>query len=229
MEATFDPIALFLAAGPVVRMVMAGLFGASILVWAIWAGSALRHMLLRRRLRADIVTLSAQDTLNGVTYGGAVATLIALARHESAVSVSLPAAGTKERTSLALLRAEARMARNAQSGAAVIGSIGALAPFVGLFGTVWGIMHSFTGIAASGSSNLAVVAPGIAEALLATAIGLGAAIPAVALYNHLARSAAATRALLSDAVALVLAHLSRDLDRAALQVPQHTPRLHAAE
>ena len=118
---------------------------------------------------------------------------------------------------------------------AVIGSVGAIAPFVGLFGTVWGIMNSFTGIAASGNTNLAAVAPGIAEALLATAIGLIAAIPAVLLYNHLARSAASLRALLADAVALVERTLSRELDRAALSesppssFPATMHHLHVAE
>jgi biopolymer transport protein ExbB len=83
---------------------------------------------------------------------------------------------------------------------------------VGLFGTVWGIMNSFIGIAESQTTNLAVVAPGIAEALLATAIGLVAAIPAVVIYNHFSRSIAAYRQLLADAAAGVERLLSRDLD-----------------
>ena len=98
-------------------------------------------------------------------------------------------------------------------GTGLLATIGSTAPFVGLFGTVWGIMNSFIGISVAKTTNLAVVAPGIAEALLATAIGLVAAIPAVIIYNVFSRSITGHRALLSDASALALQHLSRDLDR----------------
>ena len=84
-----------------------------------------------------------------------------------------------------IARAEARTIRQ---GMAILGTIGATAPFVGLFGTVWGIMNSFIGISKAQTTNLAVVAPGIAEALLATAIGLVAAIPAVIIYNYFSRA-----------------------------------------
>src|SRR5262249_822057 len=94
--------------------------------------------------------------------------------------------------------------------------IGATAPFVGLFGTVWGIMNSFIGISKSHTTNLAVVAPGIAEALLATAFGLAAAIPAVVIYNMFPRSIAGYRATLSDAVAEVLRLVRCDLERPAV-------------
>jgi biopolymer transport protein ExbB len=98
-------------------------------------------------------------------------------------------------------------------GTGLLATIGATAPFVGLFGTVWGIMNSFIGISKAQTTNLAVVAPGIAEALLATAIGLVAAIPAVVVYNAFARSITGYRALLADASAEVLRLVSRDLDR----------------
>ena len=87
------------------------------------------------------------------------------------------------------------------------------APFIGLFGTVWGIMNSFVGIAESGTTNLAVVAPGIAEALLATALGLVAAIPAVIMYNHFTRSLASVRGAMGDLSAGLQQLVSRDLDR----------------
>ena len=96
--------------------------------------------------------------------------------------------GFKERVALRLERVEAAMSRQIARGTGVLATIGATAPFVGLFGTVWGIMNSFIGISEAHTTNLAVVAPGIAEALLATALGLVAAIPAVVIYNHLARS-----------------------------------------
>jgi biopolymer transport protein ExbB len=97
-------------------------------------------------------------------------------------------------------------------GTSVLATIGATAPFVGLFGTVWGIMNSFIGISREHTTNLAVVAPGIAEALLATVFGLAAAIPAVVIYNMFARSIASYRALLADAPADVLRLVSRDLE-----------------
>src|SRR5438128_10150351 len=97
----------------------------------------------------------------------------------------------------------------------ILATIGAIAPFVGLFGTVWGIMNSFIGISKSQTTNLAVAAPGIAEALLATAFGLAAAIPAVVIYNMFSRQIPGYRALLADASAEVLNLASRDLDRRA--------------
>ena len=99
-------------------------------------------------------------------------------------------------------------------GTGVLATIGSTAPFVGLFGTVWGIMNAFIGISRSQTTNLAVVAPGIAEALLATAIGLVAAIPAVVIYNLFARWISGYRAMLGDGAAEIMRHLSRDLDRA---------------
>ncbi|WP_372841725.1 MotA/TolQ/ExbB proton channel family protein, partial [Phaeovulum sp.] len=100
-----------------------------------------------------------------------------------------------------------------QRGTGLLATIGAVGPFVGLFGTVWGIMNSFVSIAQSQTTNLAVVAPGIAEALLATAVGLGAAIPAVVIYNALSRVIAGHRADLADAGALLLVIAGRDLER----------------
>ena len=95
----------------------------------------------------------------------------------------------------------------------VLATIGATSPFVGLFGTVWGIMNSFIGISKSQTTNLAVVAPGIAEALLATAIGLVAAIPAVIIYNHFARVTKGYLELVSRSSGAAARLLSRDLDR----------------
>jgi biopolymer transport protein ExbB len=112
-----------------------------------------------------------------------------------------------------LTRLEQRAGRAMTRGTGALATIGATAPFVGLFGTVWGIMNSFIGISKANTTNLAVVAPGIAEALLATALGLVAAIPAVVIYNMFARSITSYRSLLADASTEVMRHLSRDLDR----------------
>ncbi len=127
-------------------------------------------------------------------------------------------AGIKERIGTRLQRLEVAAGRDMNKGTGVLATIGATAPFVGLFGTVWGIMNSFIGISKAQTTNLAVVAPGIAEALLATAIGLFAAIPAVVIYNQFTRSIARYRALVGDASAEVLRLVSRDLDRGDRQI-----------
>ncbi|MDD9330652.1 MAG: MotA/TolQ/ExbB proton channel family protein, partial [Bartonella sp.] len=103
--------------------------------------------------------------------------------------------------------------RRVACGSAVLATIGAIAPCVGLFATVWGIMNSFIGIAESQTTRLDVVAPGIAEALLATAIGLFVAIPAVVMYNSLMRALSSYRNDLGDIVAAIERLLSRELDR----------------
>jgi biopolymer transport protein ExbB len=121
--------------------------------------------------------------------------------------------GVKERTAWRLERLVAGAGRIMGRGTGVLATIGATAPFVGLFGTVWGIMNAFIGISRAQTTNLAVVAPGIAEALLATAVGLIAAIPAVVIYNVFARATAGQKARLADAVAETMRLLSRDLDR----------------
>src|SRR5262249_4997305 len=144
---------------------------------------------------------------------GVVARLVAAAGDEVSLSVNLPGDGLKERIVWRLERIEAAAARTISRGTGVLATIGATAPFIGLFGTVWGIMNSFIGISKAHTTNLAVVAPGIAEALLATAFGLAAAIPAVVIYNVFARSIGAYRATLADASAEVMRLVSRDLDR----------------
>jgi biopolymer transport protein ExbB len=121
-------------------------------------------------------------------------------------------AGIQDRIASRLKRIEARLARRMAAGTGVLATIGATAPFVGLFGTVWGIMNSFIGISNMQTTNLAVVAPGIAEALLATAAGLIAAIPAVVIYNLFARGIAAYRASLTDLGTAVERLVSRELD-----------------
>jgi len=144
---------------------------------------------------------------------------------------SIEKEGIKERIASRLERIEAAYGRRILRGTGILATIGATAPFVGLFGTVWGIMNSFIGISKSQTTNLAVVAPGIAEALLATAFGLAAAIPAVVIYNVFARSIAGYRAMLGDASAEVLRLVSRDLERpaAAAAPARRAASLSAAE
>ena len=130
---------------------------------------------------------------------------------------AMSAAGVKERIASRFERIEAAAGRQMIRGTGLLATIGATAPFVGLFGTVWGIMNSFIGISKQHTTNLAVVAPGIAEALLATALGLVAAIPAVVMYNMFSRWIAGYRALHADAAAEILRIVSRDLDRGAFE------------
>jgi biopolymer transport protein ExbB len=139
----------------------------------------------------------------------------AAAAEEAKRSKGLAAEGVKDRAAALISRIEAQAGRKITRGTGTLATIGATAVFVGLFGTMWGIMDSFIGISRTNTTNLAVVAPGIAEALLATAMGLTAAIPAVVMYNAFARSISSYRALLGDAASEVLRHLSRDLDRGA--------------
>ena len=128
--------------------------------------------------------------------------------------------GIKERIATRLARLEVAAGRDMNKGTGALATIGATAPFVGPFGTVWGIMNSFIGISNAHTTNLAVVAPGIAQALLATAFGLVAAIPAVIIYNVPARQTAHYRAYLGDASAQVMRLVSRDLDHAKLPMTQ---------
>ena len=132
------------------------------------------------------------------------------------MSAGIPGEGLKERVETKLARIEAAAGRRMAVGTGILATIGSVGPFVGLFGTVWGIMNSFVGISKAQTTNLAVVAPGIAEALLATAIGLVAAIPAVVIYNAFTRSVGGYKALMGDAASDVLRIVSRDLDRRAL-------------
>ena len=215
---TLSPLAMFMDADTVVKTVMLALLAASVLAWGIWLGKLVQIHAAGLRLARAYRQLDRAGTLEGgPALAAPLSVIVAAARAEVAASPDLAPAGIKERVASALTRIEAGAGRRAQSGVAILGSVGATAPFVGLFGTVWGIMNSFIGIAESGTTNLSIVAPGIAEALLATAIGLVAAIPAVLFYNHLSRVIAGHRARLTDAVALVERHLSRDLDRRALE------------
>lgn len=209
------PLAMFMDADWIVKGVMLALLAASVACWAIWLGKLIQIGLANRQMARDFKKLSDHGRLGAELGRGPVAIMQAAAMLERQASVNLPPAGIKERCALDLTRIEVGAARAMQSGATIIGSIGSTAPFIGLFGTVWGIMNAFISISQSGTTNLSVVAPGIAEALLATAIGLVAAIPAVILYNHLTRTIGGYRTRLADAAALTLKTLSRDLDRDA--------------
>jgi len=217
---------MFMNADIVVKAVMVGLAFASVVTWTVWLAKGLELVLAKRRAQAATLKLrrakslgeGAREIQSGWTRNGPVAELVEEAANEERRSAGLSADGVKERLAIELSRIEARAGRRIAQGTGLLATIGATAPFVGLFGTVWGIMNAFIGISKSHTTNLAVVAPGIAEALLATAIGLVAAIPAVIIYNLFVRSIAGYRALLSDASSAVLRHVSRDLDRQQIKI-----------
>jgi len=221
-----SPWGMFQAADVVVKAVMLGLVFASLVTWTVWIAKSLEIVFARARLRRGLaIILGAPDlAAAGQAFAdrsGPAALMVRAARSEAANSVAaLDSAGGQgllARVTSHLSRIEAQAGRRLAVGTGVLATIGATAPFVGLFGTVWGIMNSFIGISESQTTNLAVVAPGIAEALLATALGLVAAIPAVVIYNVFARSTAGYRALLADAAAGVERLVSRDLDHQRLE------------
>jgi biopolymer transport protein ExbB len=213
-----SPWGMFLSADVFVKAVMASLAFASFVAWTVALFKGVELTMGARKLRRQLAILGQSPSL--------AAGAAALARErglegaanealeEMRASAGLDAAGLKDRIEARLERFEARAGRRMGRATGVIATIGATAPFVGLFGTVWGVMNSFIGISRQHTTNLAVVAPGIAEALLATALGLFAAIPAVVLYNLLARALAAHRAQYADGGEMVLRLASRDIDRA---------------
>src|SRR6185437_13666192 len=213
-----SPWGMFMNADIVVKAVMLGLLFASLVTWTVGLAKSIEILVAKRRARAGVRVLQSARSLAdaGQQLGegdDTVARLVQTASIEARLSTNSDGDGLKERVAWLLERLEIAAGRRVGRGMGVLASIGATAPFVGLFGTVWGIMNSFIGISNAHTTNLAVVAPGIAEALLATALGLFAAIPAVVIYNVFSRAIGGYRALLADGSALVMRLVSRDCDR----------------
>lgn len=213
--ANLTPWGMYLSADWVVKAVMIGLALASIATWTVLAAKSWELRRRRIRLREGLSLMTASPTLpDADTFDGTIQQMLTETQAELTASRGLTSAtGVKERLASRLSRVEAAWLREARQGTGILATIGATAPFVGLFGTVWGIMNSFIGIARTNTTNLAVVAPGIAEALLATALGLIAAIPAVVIYNHFTRQLGSLRGELADISALIEQAVSRQLDR----------------
>ena len=214
-----SPWSMFQSADVLVKAVMIGLAFASLVTWTIFIAKMIEMSLARRRLRKALGKIGEARSLAEAQFAlgakeGVLPSLLAAAMREARLSAGISSdAGIKERAASSfaeIVRAEARRIR---LGMGLLATIGATSPFVGLFGTVWGIMNSFIGISKSQTTNLAVVAPGIAEALLATALGLVAAIPAVIIYNHFARVTKGYLELVGRASGASARLLSRDLDR----------------
>jgi len=220
-----SPWGMFASADRLVQIVMIGLAFASVVTWTVWLAKTIELLSVKRATARTLKAIGQARSLaealqQAGTSNNVVVRFLEAADLELRLSAdSMDKDGIKERTASRLERIEAAYGRRIARGTNIIATIGATAPFVGLFGTVWGIMNSFIGISKSHTTNLAVVAPGIAEALLATAFGLFAAIPAVVIYNMFARSITGYRAMLGDASAEVMRLLSRDLDRPAVRRP----------
>ncbi|MDQ8700010.1 tonB-system energizer ExbB, partial [Hyphomicrobium sp. LHD-15] len=214
-----SPWNMFMSADIVVKAVMIGLAFASVVTWTVWLAKSLELTWAKRRLTRGFSDINASSSLAEAAQRlgdkkGVVSGLIDMAIIELRLSADVPdKAGIKERVGSRLDGLVAAAGRDMNRGTGVLATIGSTSPFVGLFGTVWGIMNSFIGISESQTTNLAIVAPGIAEALLATAIGLVAAIPAVIIYNHFSRQIGGYKALIAEASAEVMRLVSRDLDR----------------
>jgi biopolymer transport protein ExbB len=215
----FSPWTMFLSANAVVKAVMLGLVFASLVTWTIFIAKTIQLSRAQRLLKNALARIADTRSLNEVQVAlglksNVLTALLTAASLEIRMSADSGVEGSiKERAASRfseIVRTEARAVRY---GMAIIATIGATAPFVGLFGTVWGIMDSFIGISNAHTTNLAVVAPGIAEALLATAIGLVAAIPAVIIYNHFSRVTKSYLELVGRGSGAIGRLLSRDLDR----------------
>jgi biopolymer transport protein ExbB len=224
-----SPWSMFQSADVLVKAVMIGLAFASVMTWTIFIAKMIELSVIQRKLRAALGKIGDARSLAEAQFalgakGSVLSSLLAAAMREARLSAGISSdAGIKERAASSfaeIVRAEARRIR---LGMGVLATIGATSPFVGLFGTVWGIMNSFIGISKSQTTNLAVVAPGIAEALLATAFGLAAAIPAVIIYNHFTRVTKGYLELVGRSSGAAARLLSRDLDRT------HAPHSRAAE
>jgi biopolymer transport protein ExbB len=212
--------AMFRNADIVVQAVLVGLIAASVVTWTILLAKGITILMAQRSVRVALADAETQRSLaelqlrlRGLPDGDVRRTMAEATHSELQLSAGQDASGIKERVASRLHRIEAAAGRRIARGTGLLATIGATAPFIGLFGTVWGIMNSFIGISQSHTTNLAVVAPGIAEALLATATGLVAAIPAVVIYNAFARSIGGYRAGLGDLSAAILRLVSRELDR----------------
>ena len=227
---SLTPVGMFMAADWVVKTVMIGLLLASVLSWTILIIKFIEFGSLNRtsnrfieafreaRSIPDMARIATSEEYEGNPLADMAAA--ASAEVELSRQAGLQISGEHRETTLnraqtAIGAVQAGLGKRLSSGMQFLASTGSSGPFIGLFGTVWGIMNSFIGIANTNTTNLAVVAPGIAEALLATGIGLFAAIPAVIFYNYFQTRIAAYGARTEGFVAELMNALSRQLDKGA--------------
>ncbi len=223
VQATADlmsPLHLFLQADAVVKAVMLGLLLASVWTWAIIFTHSIRLKRINRQTEQferdfwaanDIDAFHARRSEEKLP----IAVVMSAAMDEwrrSTKTATVDRAGTRERLASRMNAAVAAELDRLTDRLNILATVGSVAPFVGLFGTVWGIMRSFSDIAGANNTSLAVVAPGIAEALFATALGLFAAIPAVIAYNRLTHGLDRLEARLGRFADRFHATLSRELE-----------------
>lgn len=197
----------------VVKCIIVGLLSASVVCWAMTFEKLIRVWLINREIK-QLEKSSQTGSLPAAKSSGLIRAIIDAARTEWTEGAHDGSTGeVRDRLELAMRSATKRQLKGIEQGLPFLATLGSAAPFIGLFGTVWGIMNSFTAIAQSKDTSLAVVAPGIAEALFATAVGLAAAIPAVIFYNQI--TVALGRA--SDRAAPAIVGLARSLSRSGVE------------
>lgn len=224
------PITMFMDAEWVVKVVMIGLVLASIFSWTLLITKLLEFGSLNRRSDAFVESFRTAKTINDMGRigmsdefeGNPLADMAAAAAQEVELSrqAGLQVSGEHRDTTImraqaAVMAVQSSLAKRLSNGMQFLASVGSSAPFIGLFGTVYGIMNSFIGIANTNTTNLAVVAPGIAQALLATGIGLFAAIPAVIFYNYFQTRISAYGTRSDGFNAELMNAISRQLDKGA--------------
>jgi biopolymer transport protein ExbB len=214
-----SPWSMFMSADIIVKGVIIGLVFASLVTWTVAIAKTVELSVLQGRVRKALRKIAEARSLAEaqLALGGKDSVMSAFlnaAMREARLSGGISSdSGIKERAASSFAEITRAESRRIRVGMGLLATIGSTGPFVGLFGTVWGIMNSFIGISKSQTTNLAVVAPGIAEALLATAVGLAAAIPAVIIYNHFSRVTKSYLELVGRASGAAARLLSRDLDR----------------
>ena len=224
------PASMFMEADPVVKVVMIGLVLASVFSWVLLLIKMFEFGALNRktdqflesfrqaRTIADMRRVATADEFDGnplADMAAAAASEIELSRQAGLAITGAHRDTTIYRAQTAVSAVQSSLSKRLSSGMQFLASVGSGGPFIGLFGTVYGIMNSFIGIAESNTTNLAVVAPGIAEALLATGIGLFAAIPAVIFYNYF-QTQISSYGVRSDGFnAELMNNISRQLDKGA--------------
>jgi len=208
----FSLYGMYMGADPIVKGVMIVLGLASLICWAIILEKTIRMFILRRDLRA-MERFAGTPTSIAHTRG-LTQVLLTAAESEAVEGASRgeDRSDVRARLERAMRGALKTHLQRIEAGLPFLATVGSAAPFVGLFGTVWGIMNSFTAIAHAQDTSLATVAPGIAEALFATALGLAAAIPAVMAYNHYAVKLGRAAARAGDAITDIARQISRPAD-----------------
>jgi biopolymer transport protein ExbB len=227
---SLTPIGMFLSAQAVVKVVMIGLILASIFSWVLLITKLFEFGALNKqsdkfleafrgaRSIADIARIGSSEEFEGnpmADMAAAAAQEVELSRQAGLSVAGEHRDSTLARATYAINAVQASLVKRLSGGMVFLASVGSAGPFIGLFGTVYGIMTSFIGIANTNTTNLAVVAPGIAEALLATGIGLFAAIPAVIFYNYFQTRISGYGTRSEGFVAELMNAISRQLDKGA--------------